>query len=236
MNALPTAHEVKRMLLADPRLSTPELEAAIAGDEALQQFRRQLLRNHDGLARAFAEVAPPPGLADRVILRVRYRRRSTWAAGIAAGVVAVSLSLFMLRHDGPPAIAVAMLDHVVEESGEWADDGEVSAATTVASLQRVGVPFHDLGYRIRHLSECVVNGRTGRHLVMNTPEGLVSFLIMPQRAGEVSRRLELDRGPMQAVLLPASEVAIGVFADRGVNKAGMEAMTRRMFMSKVDEA
>ena len=100
----------------------------------------------------------------------------------------------------------------------------------------MGVPFNDLGYHIRHLSECVVDGRTGRHLVMSTPEGLVSFLIMPRRAGEVSKRLELERGAMQAVLQPASHVAIGVFADRRVSKVAMEAMMQRLFAAKAGEA
>ena len=236
MNALTTAQEAKRMLLADPRHGTPALESLIAGDVGLQQLRQQLLRNGEGLAVAFADVAPPAGLADRLILRVRYRQRSKWAAGIAASAIAVSLALFTLRPEAPSPIAVAMLDHVVEETGEWADNGNVSVATTQASLQRVGVRFNDLGYHIRHLGECVVNGRTGRHLVMNTPEGLVSFLIMPRRSGEVSKRLELDRGAMQAVLQPASHVAIGVFADRRVNKPAMEAMMKRMFVAKAGEA
>ena len=236
MNALLTAHEAKQMLLADPRHNTPELESVIAGDAALQEMRRQLLRNSEILAGAFADVAPPAGLADRLILRVRYRQRSKWAVGVAAGVIAVSLALFTLRQEAPSPIAVAMLDHVVEETGEWADNGNVSAATTQDSLQRVGVPFNDLGYHIRHLSECVVDGRTGRHLVMSTPEGLVSFLIMPRRAGEVSKRLELERGAMQAVLQPASHVAIGVFADRRVSKVAMEAMMQRLFAAKAGEA
>lgn len=236
MNALLTAQEAKQMLLADPRHNTPELESVIAGDAALQEMRRQLLRNSEILAGAFADVAPPAGLADRLILRVRYRQRSKWAVGVAAGVIAVSLTLFTLRQEAPSPIAVAMLDHVVEETGEWADNGNVSAATTQDSLQRVGVPFNDLGYHIRHLSECVVDGRTGRHLVMSTPEGLVSFLIMPRRAGEVSKRLELERGAMQAVLQPASHVAIGVFADRRVSKVAMEAMMQRLFAAKAGEA
>lgn len=238
MNSPDVKHNIKRQLLADPRRIAPGAEAAMAEDRELAAMRQQLLAGNDQLANAFADVAPPPGLADRVILRVRYRQRSKWAAGIAASVMVVALALLALRPESAPSpIALAMLDHVVEEAGELADNGNVSAQTVTASLGRIGVGFKDAGYHVRHLAECVVAGRTGRHLVMNTPKGLVSFLILPTMDGEVAKRQELTKGDMQAVFhasarpgaraLPA--IAIGVFADKAVDRKEMEAMLQQMF-------
>ena len=237
MNPQDRTQDIKRALLADPRRSTPEGDSDIADDVALATMRRQLVAGNEQLAAAFAEVDAPPGLAERIILRVRYRRRSTWVAGIAASVLVAALTLLALRPEAPSSIAVAMLDHVVEGTDEMANEGNVSASAVAASLERLGVGFRDAGYRVRHLAECVVAGRTGRHLVMNTPNGLVSFLILPTMKGEVGARQELSRGGMQAIFLvgtrPGAEalpaVAIGAFAEKGIDPKAMEAMLQQMF-------
>ena len=237
MNTPDSKQDIKRELLADPRRTTPAIEAAVANDPGLAALRQRLLADNELLAKAFAEVAPPPGLSDRMILRARYRRRSKWAAGIAASIMVAALALIAVRPEAPSPIAVAMLDHVVEEAGELADNGNVSAQTVAASLGRLGIGFRDAGYHVRHLAECVVAGRTGRHLVMSTPEGLVSFLILPAMSGEVGKRQELSRGSMRAVVLARARsdvhtfraVAIGAFADPTVDRKTMEAMMQQMF-------
>ena len=188
------------------------------------------------MTKIFAEVVPPAGLADRIILRVRYRNRSRWMAGIAASVLVAVLSFSLLREPAESPIALAMLDHVVAGADELADDGNVSVQTATASLARIGVVFRDAGYRIRHLSECEVAGRIGRHLVMNTPDGLVSFLILPRHAEEVASRQAMSKGTFQAVLQPARQVAIGVFADRKFNAKRMEAMMQKMFSATTGDA
>jgi len=244
MNSQDARQEIRRALLADPRRTSPAIEAAIADDPSLAALRRQLIDGAGQMATAFADVAPPAGLAERVILRVRYRRRSTWLAGMAASVVLAAVLLVVLRPDAPVPIAMAMLDHVIEETAEWADDGGVSAQTATASLGQLGVGFRDAGYRIRHLAECVVAGRTGRHLVLNTPQGLVSFLILPTLNGEVGRRQQMNKGAMQAVFVANAQpgarasqaVTIGVFAEQGVDPKSMEALLQQMFPAAAGEA
>ena len=228
--------EVRKTLLFDPRRTTPEIEEALRNDVQLAALRRQLLDLNGEVTKLFAEVVPPAGLADRIILRVRFRNRSRWMAGIAASALVMVLSFAWLREPSESPIAIAMLDHVVEGVDELADAGSVSAQTAKTSLARIGVGFQDAGYQIRHLSECVVAGRIGRHLVMNTPDGLVSFLILPRHAEEVTGRQSINKGNFQAVLQPAQQVAIGVFADRKFNTKRMEAMMQQMFSVKTGEA
>ena len=227
------SHEARRAMLANPRLTTPSLDAAMRDDASLAGLRQQLLLADEHMAKAFAEVTPPPGLAERVILRAQYqqqqRRRSRWAAGIAASFVIAAAAIFGGRPESPSPIALAMLDHVVDGVDELDDAGNVSVQTTQASLARIGVGFRDAGYQIRHLGECVVAGRTGRHLVLNTPNGLVSFLILPTLRGEIDSRQTLHKGEFQAVLLPSKAVAIGVFANRTIETKVMEAMLTKMF-------
>ncbi len=230
------AQDVRKALLADPRHVTPAIENAIREDAELAALRQQLLNLNGEVAKAFGEVSAPPGLADRIILRVRYRQRSKWMAGIAASFVVAMVSFMMPREEAPSPIAFAMLDHVVDSDDELTDNGNVPVQTAKASLRQLGVGFHDVGYQIRHLGECVVAGRTGRHLVMNTPDGLVSFLILPKRTGEMGGRQTLGRGNFQAVLRPAQQVAIGVFADKRIDTKRMESMMQQMFPDARGEA
>ncbi len=239
MNAQDHKQDAARALLADPRRTTAAQDEIIRRDAALAALQSQLNQQNDALAKSFAEVVPPAGLSERIILRARYRQRSKWLAGIAASAMVATLTFFSLRETVTPPIAVAMLDHVVEEAGELADDGNVPVQTVTASLQRVGVKYNDLGYRVRHLAECVVDGRVGRHLVINTPQGLISFLIVPQRAGEMPARLELARADFQAVLRPAKGLAIGGFVGRqsgSAGKANMDALLQKMFDAKAGDA
>ena len=229
------SHDVRKALLADPRRTTPEIENAIRDDAELATLRQQLLNLNGEVAKALGEVIAPPGLADRIILRVRYRQRSRWMGGIAASVVVAMLSIMLLREEAPSTIAVAMLDHVVDNPDELADGGNVPVQTATASLGRLGVGFHDVGYQIRHLAECVVAGRVGRHLVLNTPDGLVSFLILPRHAGEMGGRQLLSKGNFQAVLQPAQRVAIGVFADKRISTKKIESMMQQMFLAPARE-
>ncbi len=199
-------------------------------DPSLIKLRQQLLNVNDRLTSAFDEVAPVTGLADRIILRSRYRRRSLWLSAMAASVLLVgALSVTLFRPEAESPLAVAMLDHVILEKGEMADAGHISAAATQASLARIGVAYRDVGYQVRHIGECEVAGRIGRHVVMNTPRGIVTFLIMPQNKGELASRRVMNKGVYQAVFVPQKKAAFGVIADAHMNAKEMESMMGRMF-------
>ena len=223
--------EARRALLADPRQLSPALEQALRGDAELVKFRQQLLSSNDKLAAAFAEVTPVSGLAERIILRARYRRRSLWLGGVAASVMLVgALSVAMLRTEAESPLAVAMLNHVIEEQGEMNDAGNISVAAARDSLAKINVAYNDVGYRIRHIGECVVAGRVGRHLVVSTPQGIVSFVILPKGEGELKKRRTLNSGLYQAVLVPHKKAAFGVFADNHLTTTQLESMMGQMFV------
>lgn len=225
-------HEDSKMraaLLADPRLAQQHGDNPIGENAEMLVLQRHLLSLNGAMASTLGEVPIPDGLADRIILRARYRQRSTWLGGIAAGLLLAALALFSLHDETPEPIGVAMLDHVVERADELADDGDVSVESVTRSLARLGVGFQDVGYQIRHLGECVVAGRVGRHLVMNTPQGLVTFIVLPKTAAELPRRFTLTKGEFQAVLQPGAQVVVGAFAHRGLERARMETMMQQMF-------
>ena len=227
--------EIKRALLVDPRAHTADIDLALLADHGLAAWNRDLLKENAAMSAAFAEVAAPAGLAERVILRARFRQRSRWIGAVAAGFFAAIIGVAVLRPVGPavPPIALAMLDHIVESVNELNPDEGIAAPVAQASLRLIGIGYNDLGYRIRHIGECVVAGRIGRHLVMNTPEGVVSFLILPAANGEVAETLALHKGSFHAVLRPSASAqhAVGVFAAPAVSRKKMESMMQAMFFT-----
>jgi hypothetical protein len=220
----------RRALLADPRRVSPEVEAAINRDPALEHLRRQLLDTDARVAQAFEEVSPSPGLAERIILHARYRRRSQWAVGLAASFVVVAAALFLLQPAAESPLALAMMDHVIEAKYELDDDGNVAPARVQASLAALGVQYRDAGYRVRHLADCLVAGRMGKHLVMNTPSGIVSFMIVPDNGQALSKRQKLGKGQFHAVFTPQPRAAYGAFAETNVSAAEMEALMKKLFV------
>lgn len=220
----------RNALLADPRRLSSEVEVTIRHDPALQQLRQQLLDSDAQVAQAFDEAVPPPGLAERIILGTRYRRRSRWMAGVAASVLVAVLAVFMLRPPPQSALAMAMLDHVIEFKYELDDDGTVAPDIVEASLASLGVQYRDVGYRVRHLANCVVAGRVGRHLVMNTPSGIVSFMILPDIGGELSARQKLGKAQFHAVFVPQPRTAYGAIAEQSVSAAELELLMSKIFV------
>lgn len=220
----------RHALLADPRRVSPEAGATISRDPALQQLRRQLLEADGRLAQAFDEVRPAPGLAERIILRARYRRRSLWAAGVAASVVITAAALFMLKPAADSPLALAMLDHVIESKYELDNDGNVAPARVQASLATFGVEYRDMGYRVHHLADCLVAGRIGKHLVLSTPSGIVSFIILPDNGQALPKAQKLGKGQFHAVFVPRPRAAYGAFAEKNVSAAELEGLMQQLFV------
>ena len=229
------AQAARRALLADPRRVSPEVEASINRDPALRQLRRQLLDTNVQVALAFDEVQPSPGLAERIVLHAHLRngRRSRWVAGVAgvaASFLIMAAALFMLQPVADSPLALAMLDHVIEAKYELDDDGNVAPARVQASLAALGVQYRDAGYRVRHLADCLVAGRMGKHLVLNTPSGIVSFMIVPDNGQALSKRQKLGKGQFHAVFTPQSRAAYGAFAEKNVSAAELEALMNKLFV------
>ena len=229
-NAPAQPQAARRALLADPRRVSPEVEVVINRDPALQQLRRQLLDTDVQAALAFDEVQPPPGLDERIILHTRFRRRSRWAAGVAATVVAAVIVVLLLKPAADSPLALAMMNHMIEAKYELDDDGNVAPARVMASLAALGVQYRDAGYRVRHLADCLVAGRMGKHLVVSTPSGIVSFMIVPDNGEAMRRGQKLGKGQFHAVFTPQPRAAYGAFAEANVSAAELEVLMKKLFV------
>lgn len=220
--------DARRQLLADPHHLDAQLEAQLRADANLAALRASLLACDNAIAEELVTVVPPKGLSDRIILRARYRKSARWGLALAASTLLAAAITFGLMPGSPEAVSVAMIDHVIASPEELADDGVVSNERARASLQQIGVSLRGSGYLIRHIGECVVAGRVGRHIVVNTTAGLVTLLVLPTSSGELSRQRTLNKGNFVALILPQPKLAVAVVGSSGMAPSQLESLARQM--------
>ena len=225
--------EARRQLLADPRRLSAELRAAIEADPKLSALRDELLRRDAQLHRVLTEPAVPEGLADRIVLNARFGTRSrrlglSLAAAVAA--IAVGVPSYLRLHDNRLELArdQAILQHVVEGTDELADNRGVAPAVLRASVAKLGVEVRDPpGYRIRHLANCVIAGIESRHFVIEGPDGIVSYVILPGAHGGADERV-LERSGMRALFARHGDVTVAVLGAESMDRGELEKMMRKV--------
>jgi len=221
--------EARRRLLADPRRLSPELQAQVESSPRLAAFRDELLRVDDEMHRALTRAEVPGGLADRIVLRARYRERSRWGLALAASVVALAIAAPWYFGAHEPALERAMIEHVVEQVDELRDDTGIEPAVLRASVAVLGVQVHSAGYHIRHLANCVVAGREGRHFTVDGPHGVVSFLVLPGEDRDGDSLLAMDKGGTRGVFMKRAGMTIGVFAQGDARRGELEKVMHEVF-------
>ena len=224
--------EARRLLLADPRRTSAELGAALDEWPSLATFRDELLRSDEQLHDALTATDVPGGLADRLVLQARYHERSRWGLALAAALVSIAVGIppILEVFQGPQShgLARAMIEHVDEQVGELQDDSGVEPAVLRASVSALGVRLKDSGYRIRHLGNCVVAGREGRHFTIDGPNGVVSFVVLPATDTEDASVL-LRSGATRGVFMKRAGVTIGAFVQDATERAELEKLLSRVF-------
>ena len=122
-----------------------------------------------------------------------------------------------------------MFEHVVEQVDELRDDSGIEPAVLRESVSVLGVQVRDAGYHIRHLANCVVAGREGRHFTIDGPHGVVSFLVLPGTDREDASALVMEKGGTRGVFMKRAGMTIGVFAQGAPDRGELEKMMQRVF-------
>ncbi len=220
--------EARRQLLADPRRLSAELEAAVDASPGLAAFRDELIRADDEMNHLLTRADVPEGLADRIVLRARYGDRTRWGLALAATLVAVAIAVPWYFSPGAADVERAMIAHVDQEVAELQDDSGIEPAVLRTSVSALGVNVRDAGYRIRHLANCIVAGREGRHFTMDGPNGVVSVLVLPGGTQSDAHVL-MKRGATEGIFMKRAGVTIGVFAQNGTDRGELERIMRQVF-------
>ena len=173
--------EFCRLQQADPYHLSPTARDHLAGCVACQAFTARTQKLDEILMQPVNKVAVPEGLDERILLRNQInhnplRLRVGIAAGVMVCVVAL-VSLLFPRDDSN--LARAALAHVEEEPDTFRKQQIISDHSLRAAFASVGVRLHGNIGQVTYLDTCPLPGGEGKHLVVTSPHGRYSLILMP---------------------------------------------------------
>jgi hypothetical protein len=214
-----TCLEFRRRVGAEPFAADAQVESHRQGCAACARHQDEL-RVMDGLIRRALEVNPPPR-GEAVPRPARRTRFLAIAASLVAGVAAV---LVVLVAAPRAAIAREVVAHVQHEPGAMQAAGPLAPEAIDAVLGPAGMRLESGAGTVSFAARCVVDGRVVPHLVVRTPEGPVTVLVLSHRT--VTRAMRFDEQGYSGVVLPAPRGSIAVV---GQGVRDLDAIARQVF-------
>ena len=174
--------EYRRLVQAAPHHLSSLAQAHVESCPSCQAWTAQLRQMDEALLRELQSVAVPDGLAERILLQNSEQQRPVWRGwALAAGMLlGVALTVLTLQLRGNTGLAGAALAHVEEEPMALTKHQQVSRAQLATALASVGAQLKgDIG-EVTYLDTCPMPGGKGQHIVVSSPYGRYSLILMPE--------------------------------------------------------
>lgn len=194
--------EARLQIGADPAGTAPLLEAHVAGAPA-----NAGVAGAAGVSSGGAPVSPPPSArADAYSAPLPTARRWMLAASVLlVGVLAASFFALQPRD----ALASAVVAHLSEEPQSWSRTQPIPRSALELVLARSGVRLDQVeSGSVVYANSCFLRGRQMPHLVVSTPTGPVTVIVL--RGESVPTRVEFEEGRYAGVLLPVPGGGAGI--------------------------
>lgn len=174
---------------------------------ACQQFHALGLQFETQVRRAL-RVAVPPDPQERLLLRLAAARGRRWAAVAAALVIgAVIVLASVVPRDDP--LALAGIEFVVFEEAQAIADAKPADPQVLAKVSRaMGVSFPAQLGDARYIGICPFAGATAHHVLIKTPHGKVTLLLILERP--LASRVVADAHGLAAAIVPAAAGSIAI--------------------------
>ena len=213
---------VRRNLLAAPRERSAGSDAHLAECRECRRLAGDVIDLDNRIAEA-ALIAVPDALADRVLLGHRRQRRWPHVAAAASVLAAVTLGFAaapvwksstpaLVAAVGPSHPAVSAIAMVVEQQPAYLDEARsIDFASIERALERLGLSLDKQGVRIDFAGRCYMPDTECDHLVLDTPDGRVSVILVPEYPVGPSARVAHRH--MTAIVSPAGSGGYIVVAE-----------------------
>lgn len=228
--------DYRKLILADPRVQTPEQRQHVTECAACTAFLRESAgfeaRLHDAMG-----VAAPEALAERVLLSTKIRRSGMrgWALALAASVlVAFGLGYFLrgaLVYQGERVVqgdavggshaAVAAIVYVIEYEPDLLKAGRAGEPATLRrAIDRLGMRI-PTDATVRYLGRCPVPGGSGEHVVLTTAKGKSTLILTPDQT--FASRVVVSHRDQMAIAAPRRSGGYVLVGDRLESLQRLEA-------------
>jgi Protein of unknown function (DUF3379) len=216
--------EFRRRVGAEPFTADVDAEAHRQACPACARHQDEL-RAMDAIIRQALAVDPAPRPTTAVAVTTRGTRRRFLA--IAASLVAGAAVGIVLLVGAPRAsIAREVIGHVGHEPGAMQATAPLAPAALAEVLQPDGARLRPGAGDVTFAARCVFDGHVVPHLVVRTPQGPVTVLMLRHRT--VDEPLRLDESGYEGVVLPAPQGSIAIV---GEGVADIEGVAQTVFAS-----
>lgn len=214
--------EFRRRVGAEPFAADDDIEAHHRECGACARHQDEL-RDMDGVIRQALEVNPPPREAVPAAAPAGASRRRLYA--IAASLVAGAAVGVVLLVSAPRAsIAREVIGHVAHEPGAMQATARFTPAALAAVLGPDGTRLRAGAGDVTFAARCVFDGHVVPHLVVRTPEGPVTVLMLRHRS--LDAPLRLSEAGYEGVVLPAPRGSIAIV---GADIADIDGIAQSVF-------
>jgi Protein of unknown function (DUF3379) len=227
-------HNEARLLIgADPHSVPPELAEHLASCPECSQFLREMVALDTNIRRALEQaplsVAAPSETTATVVpiasASTARRRKpasvwSRWALAASVAVISI-LAVWALRPTD--SLARDVVAHVEFESKSWSSKEDPSPAEINETLARAGVALDMSSDKVMYAHSCPFRGHTVPHLVVSTPQGPVTVMVL--RYESVKHPMNFHEDGMTGVITPAPHGSIAVLVKGNEN---VDAVAQQM--------
>ena len=216
--------EFRRRVGAEPFTADTDVEAHRQDCPACARHQDEL-RAMDGIIRQALAVAPAPRSATAAGVTAGATRRRFLA--IAASLVAGAAVGIVLLVGAPRAsIAREVIGHVEHEPGAMEPTAPLATAALAEVLEPDGTRLRPGAGDVTFAARCVFDGHVVPHLVVTTPQGPVTVLMLRHRT--LDEPLHLSESGFEGVVLPAPRGSIAIV---GEGVADIEGVARTVVAS-----
>jgi hypothetical protein len=172
----------RREKLADPRRLSGEAQAHMRECASCSGFAREIDEAEVRLAQAFS-VRVPEGLAERILLARHRAWRTHWTPWALAAGLLMALAVAWNQVQDPPAERYARraIDHVLMEPQFLTEVQAGAPAALQAAVAEFGGMMNEPIPRVRLVKVCPAGDGRARHIVLETPEGLATVILVPDK-------------------------------------------------------
>jgi hypothetical protein len=213
-------HNEARLLIgAEPDSPpSPELASHLASCADCAQFHREMVTLDANIRRALergpvvAAAAPVASVTPIEHARTARKEKPTnvWSGWALAASVAVASVLVIWALRPTETLAHDIVAHVEYESDSWSSKQPVSPAAVDGILAKAGVVLDMSSDKVMYARTCLFRGHLVPHLVVHTPSGPVTVLVLPDE--KVTRKTNFHEDGMTGVITPAPHGSIAVLA------------------------
>lgn len=205
--------EARFALAADPSNVDPAVAAHLDACELCAAYAGDMSMLDDRLREAMNVAVPEIRLPaePRAVASALPRRHVLRQFALAASVAGVALLVGILWVGVPrQSLASAVVEHMAHEPYAGQRTEPMSADSVAPVLARSGVRLRDGMPGISYAQSCWFRGRHVPHLVVRTPDGPVTILVLPDE--ESHGRVAFAEEGYHGVLVPAQRGSLAVLA------------------------